>query len=79
MPDSKAPTHIAYARQRVSKTRSIWLEIGRGRADENGVFHGLLNRMPIGGFSGYIYFSRTGVEPPEAEPQRPDDAGEDGA
>jgi hypothetical protein len=79
MADSKAPTHTAYSRQRISKTRSIWLEIGKGRLDGNGVFHGLLDRMPIGGFSGYCYFAPIGAAPPEEEPQRPDDAAEDQA
>jgi hypothetical protein len=77
MADTKAPTHTAYSRQRISKTRSIWLEIGKGRLDENGGFHGLLNRMPIGGFSGHVYFAPIGNTPSEDEPQRPDDAGED--
>ena len=79
MADSKSPTHTAYSRQRISKTRSIWLEIGKGRLDGNGVFHGLLDRMPIGGFSGYVYFAPIGALPPEEDPQRPDDAGEDQA
>lgn len=73
MTHSKSPTHAAYTRQRISKTRFVWLEIGKGRMDSNGVFHGLLDRMPIGGFSGYVYFARMGEQPPEPEPERPDD------
>jgi hypothetical protein len=79
MVDSKAPTHTAYSRQRISKTRFVWLEIGKGRMDGDGVFHGLLNRMPIGGFSGHVHFAPIGAPPPEEEPQRPDEAGEDEA
>jgi hypothetical protein len=79
MADDTAPTHNAYCKQRLSKTRFIWLEIGKGRLDNNGVFHGLLNRTPIGGFNGYVYFAPIGGAPPEEEPQRPDDIdGEDG-
>lgn len=73
MPDSQAPTHIAYTRQRIGKTSFVWLEIGKGRLDKDGVFHSFLNRMPIGGWSGYVYFARIGTEPPAAEPQRPDE------
>jgi hypothetical protein len=79
MADSKAPTHIAYSRQRVGKTSFVWLEIGKGRLDNDGVFHSFLNRMPIGGWSGYVYFAPIGIPPPEEEPQRPDDSGEDQA
>src|ERR1017187_5721845 len=71
MPDEKAPTHVAYAVKRLSKTRFIWLEIGRGRLDSNGVFHGFLDRMPIGGFTGYVHFAPIGPEPPLPEPERP--------
>jgi hypothetical protein len=71
MPDEKAPTHVAYAMKRLSKTRFIWLEIGRGRLDKDGVFHGFLDRMPIGGFTGYVYFAPIGTQPPLPEPERP--------
>jgi hypothetical protein len=74
MADSKAPTHIAYSRQRIGKTSFVWLEIGQGRLDGDGVFHGLLDRLPIGGFSGHVYFAPIGGPPPEEEPQRPDGA-----
>ena len=77
MADTKAPTHIAYTRQRISKTRVLWLEIGKGRMDGNGIFHGILNRLPIGGFSGYVHFTPIGAPAPEEEPQRPAALGED--
>jgi hypothetical protein len=78
MADSKAPTHAAYVMKRLSKTRFVWLEVGKGRLDGDGVFHGFLDRTPIGGFSGYVYFAPIGAAPPEAEPQRPDDASGEG-
>jgi len=31
--------------------------------------------MPIGGFTGYVYFAPIGEEPPEPKPERLDDAG----
>lgn len=77
MPDSKDPTHNAIAMKRLSKTRFISLEIGKGRQDSDGVFHAFIDRLPVGGFTGYVYFAPTGKEPPAPEPQRPDDTGED--
>src|ERR1017187_7959072 len=71
MPDSKAPTHVAFAMKRLRKTRFIWLEIGRGSLDSNGVFHGFLDRMPIGGFTGDVYFAPIGSQPPLPDPERP--------
>jgi hypothetical protein len=76
MTESKAPTHIAYVRKRITKNRFVWLQMGKGRLDSDGVFHGLLDLLPIGGFDGYVYFAPIGKEPPAAEPQRPDDTDE---
>jgi hypothetical protein len=45
--------------------------------DRNGVFHGFLDRLPIGGFSGYVHFAPIGEAPPDAEPQRPDEPEEE--
>lgn len=78
--DKAAPTHTAYALKREGKRSARWLEIGKGRYDPHtGAFHGFLDRTPIGGFNGYVYFSPNGVNPPEPElpPQRPDSPGED--
>lgn len=71
MTDSKDPTHTAYARQRRGKAFGPWLEIGIGRLDSNGVFHGILDRTPIGGLNGYVYFAPLGEGPPQPEPARP--------
>jgi hypothetical protein len=71
MDENKARTHIAYAMKRLSKTRFIWLEIGKGQLDGNGVFHGYLDRLPVGGFTGAVYFSPIGTQPPLPEPERP--------
>jgi hypothetical protein len=82
MADSKAPTHTAFALQRLGKRHGEWLEIGRARLDSSGVIHLFLNRTPIGGFNGYAYLAPNGAQPPspEPEPQRPrvsDDSPED--
>jgi hypothetical protein len=79
MAENEAPTHIAFAKRYYTKRRFIWLEIGKGRLDKTGNFHGLLDRLPIGGLSGYTCFVRIGQEPPAPEPERPDDSGEDQA
>jgi hypothetical protein len=77
MTDDKDPTHAAFVRKRMGKRHHVWLEIGKGRLDSNGIFHGLLDRMPIGGFDGYVYFAPVGEQPPEAEPQHPGQNSED--
>jgi hypothetical protein len=77
MTDSKAPTHTAFAMKRLSKTRFVWLEIGKGRLDSDGAYHGFLDRLPVCGFTGYVHFVPIGKEPPEPEPQRPDQSGEE--
>ena len=85
--NEKPRTHTAWAIQqqrirRFALTRA--LEIGKGRIDAEGV-HIFLDRMPLGGFSGYIKLLPNGVKPTTAPtPLRPgepadedDDAGED--
>jgi hypothetical protein len=76
MTDGKAPTHIAYTKKWLSKKQFIWLEIGKGRLDPDGTFQSFLDRLPIGGFNGYVYFAQIGAPPPElddvpSEPARP--------
>jgi len=73
MADTTAPTHTAFVKKYLTKKQYVWLEIGAGRLDKNGVFHGLLDRTPIGGFNGYVHFAPIGQKPPEAEPERPDE------
>src|SRR5690349_7758093 len=49
----------------------VWLHVGTGRLNEDGTFDSMLDRMPIGGFSGHIHFLPIGMKPPEPAPQRP--------
>jgi hypothetical protein len=76
MTDDKAPTHSAFARRRLGKRHFTWLEIGKGRLDIDLKFHGILDRLPIGGFDGYVYFAPIGTTPLEPEPHRPEDLSE---
>ena len=67
----KTPTHTAFALKREGKRHGRWLEIGTARQDSTGVIHAFLDRTPIGGFNGYVYFAPIGTAPPLPEPERP--------
>jgi hypothetical protein len=70
----KKPTHTAYAFRREGKKMRFgrWLEVGTGRSDKDGIVHVFLDRLPIGGFTGYVYLAPVGAElPPEPQPERP--------
>lgn|GEM_PF-2760317 len=72
--DSRERTHTAFAIKREGKKLFRWLEIGTARYEEHsGVFHAFLDRLPVGGFNGYVYFSPRGIEPPEPEARRSDE------
>jgi len=59
-----------WALRREGKKFLRWLEIGTARYDEHsGVAHVFLDRLPVGGFNGYLYLSPQGVEPPPPEPE----------
>jgi hypothetical protein len=80
---AKPPTHKAYAYRREGRRMRFgrWLEIGTGRDDEDGAVHVFLDRMPIGGFTGYVYLAPIGTKPPitEPHPERPDPLDGDGS
>jgi hypothetical protein len=67
----RTPTHTAFALKREGKRHGRWLEIGTARQDSTGVIHAFLDRTPIGGFNGYVYFAPIGIAPPLPEPERP--------
>jgi len=71
--NSRAPTHTAYAFKREGRKFGRWLEIGTARAEGTGLIRVLLDRLPIGGFTGGVLLSPVGNVPPlpEPEPQRP--------
>ena len=75
--NEKPRTHTAWAiqQQRVRRlTIMRALEVGEGRVDAEGA-HLFLDRMPLGGFSGYIKLLPKGVKPstPPPTPSRPDE------
>lgn len=79
MADNLDPTHSALVKRFLDRARKhfVWLHIGTGRLNKDGTFDGLLDRMPIGGFSGRVHFLPIGMTPPEPEPQRPDEQPDD--
>ena len=66
---------LAYTRKRVGRGQSKlgpWLEIGRGRVDPDGVVRAYLDRLPVGGFSGFVCLALPDTPPPtDLQPQRP--------
>ena len=77
---AKTHTHTAYAYQRTGKKHGRLLEVGSRCIDrDRDIVHVVMNRQPIGGYTGYVILSPHGVKPPppQAEPQRPGDDGDD--
>jgi hypothetical protein len=72
----KKPTHTAYAMKRLGRKFVRWLEVGTGRHNQDGSFQAFLDRTPIGGWTGAVYFAPIGSPPPEPPPERraPQDA-----
>jgi hypothetical protein len=79
--NDKPRTHTAWAIQQQRVRRLIFtrtLEIGEGRIDDEGA-HLFLDRLPLGGFSGYVKLLPKGVKPTTAPPapSRPDEGDDD--
>jgi hypothetical protein len=79
--DAKAPTHIAWTAKREGRKLRLlrWLEVGAARLDKNGIGHVFIDRMPVGGWTGYVYLAPIGTPPPspDPQPQRPGESDED--
>lgn len=72
----KNHTHMAYAYQRTGKRHGRMLECGSGRIDPvQNAAHVVLNRQPIGGYTGYILLLPFGTKPtPQvAQPEQMDE------
>jgi hypothetical protein len=60
----KNHTHTAYAYQRTGKKYGRMLEVGSGRIDpDRNVVHVVMNRQPIGGYTGYVMLLPFGTKP----------------
>lgn len=65
MPENKKPTHTAYTLRRHGRT-ARWLEIGVASMHNDGDgFDVLLDRMPVGGFTGHILVRTNNAKQPE--------------
>jgi hypothetical protein len=65
MAEEKKPTHIAYALKRQGRI-ARWLEIGVAAIHGDGQgFDVLLDRMPVGAFSGHVMVRVAAAKPPE--------------
>jgi hypothetical protein len=72
----KNHTHTAYAYQRIGRKHGRMLEVGSGRIDaDRNVAHVMMNRQPLGGYTGYVMLLPFGTKPaPQAaEPEQIDD------
>ena len=79
--NTKAPTHTAFAKKREGGRLKLWrmIEVGAARLEsDTRVCHVFLDRLPVGGFDGYLYLAPIGSPPPapNPQPQRPGE-GED--
>jgi hypothetical protein len=71
MAENKTPSHTAYALKRQGRT-ARWLEIGVASMHSDGDgFDVLLDRMPVGGFTGHVLVRAINAKPPEL-PMPPD-------
>ena len=73
MAENTTRTHTAFTLRREGKRHGRWLEIGTARLEGDGPAHVFLDRLPVGGFTGYVHLVPLGAQPPapEPEPQRP--------
>jgi hypothetical protein len=67
------PTHTAFAMKRLGRKFVRWLEVGTGRQNPDGSFQAFIDRTPIGGWTGAVYFAPIGSKPPEPPQDRPDE------
>ena len=78
MIDGTTPTHTAFAMKREGRRNNGRLiEVGTARQEESGVIHLFMDRLPIGGFNGYVHLAPIGVQPTAPEPGQPGQNSED--
>lgn len=75
----KPPARTAYVFKQEGKRprQGRWLECGIGRLETDGSINIYLDRVPVRGFSGIVHCPPVDGEPPETEPQRPGDEGDE--
>jgi hypothetical protein len=78
----KDHTHTVYAYQRTGRKHGRMLECGSGRIDPvHNAAHVVMNRQPLGGYTGYILMLPFGVKPApqNVQPEQMEESGEDHA
>jgi hypothetical protein len=72
----KDHTHIVWAYQRTGRKTGRLLECGSGRIDhDRNIAHVVMNRQPIGGYTGYVQLLPIGMKP---QPEQDADTGDEG-
>ena len=64
--------------QILGKRHRRYIEIGAGCIEDNGAIRVYLDRLPIGGFNGFLHLLPEGMPPPDVKPQRPAATSDDG-
>lgn len=79
--NAKTPTHTAFTAKREGRRLKFlrWLEVGVARLEKDGVVFVHLDRLPVGGFTGFVYLAPVGSPPPSSDPQpqRPGETSDD--
>jgi hypothetical protein len=68
-------THTAYVLKREGKRLKFgrWLECGMARREEKtGAVNLYIDRLPVGGFNGFVHLAPIGTRPPPPEPAEPE-------
>lgn len=77
-PTHQPHTHTVWACQRLGRKTTRMLECGSGCIDaaRNTAFV-VMNRQPLGGYTGYIVLSPKGVTPQPPKPERSNESDDD--
>jgi len=71
-------THTVWAYQRLGRKSGRMLECGSGRIDaDRNTAYVVMNRQPLGGYTGYIMLAPNGTKPSPPRTERTDDGEDD--
>lgn len=74
-PAQKPHTHTVWACQRLGRKATRMLECGSGRIDaDRNIAHVVMNRQPLGGYTGYIVLVPKGMPPQMPKPEPSDES-----
>jgi hypothetical protein len=76
-PSNLAHTHTVWAYQRTGRKSGRMVECGSGRIDtDRNIAHVVMNRQPLGGYTGYIVLAPKGAAPQPPQAARSDESDE---